>query len=59
MSDALLFALLGIGVFLLLIPVSIRLLKSVLLEDHQSEPEPEPQYGTDQSREREGGNATH
>jgi hypothetical protein len=57
MSDALLFALLGIGVFLLLIPVSIRLLKSVLLEDHQSEPE--PQYGTDQSREREGGNATH
>lgn len=59
MSDALVFALIGIGVFLLLIPVSIRLLKDVLLEDHQEEPEAEPQYQQARSRERDGGNAAH
>ena len=57
MADGLVFALMGIGVILLLIPVSIRLLKDILLEDHQSEPE--PQYQQAQSRNRDGGNAAH
>lgn len=54
-ADGVIFALIGIGVILLLIPVSIRLLESVLLEGAESEPE--PQYRTSQSHEREGGNA--